>query len=1124
MSGTPLGPGLRQRAAADPAGSVWVSANAGSGKTKVLIDRVARLLLGGVAPERILCLTYTKAAAAEMQVRLFARLGGWAMLPPQRLRAELADLVGDEVDEGALPRARRLFAQAIETPGGLRIQTIHSFCAGLLRRFPLEAGVSPAFAEIEDRAAKLMIDRILDDLAEGIAPGAMAALAARFTGADLRKLAEEVTGRRRAFARPLDLPGLRHRLGLATGETEDTLAARTLRGDEAGIMTQAAAVLASGSQNDRKVAEKIAAADLSGGIETVRALEGIVLYGDGRGKGAGIATKATQAKFGPLAPLLDDLALRIAAARPMRLALEAAARAVALHGFAAAFLPEYAARKAALGALDFDDLIERAHALLSDPALGPWVRFRLDGSIDHILVDEAQDTCPLQWQIIAALAEEFTAGEGAAGARGRSLFVVGDRKQSIYSFQGADLTAFAEHEAEFAAAFEGAGAALRRIGLEHSFRSSAAVLRAVDATFDAAAGRALDGPVLHLAHHAAMPGRVDLWPAIEPADKAPKADWHDPVDLRHEAHHAAVLADRIAAFLAETLAAGTAIPDRGKPPRPLTPGDVLILVRKRSTVFAEVIRALKAAGLPVAGADRLRVGAELAVKDIQAVLSVLALPADDLSLAAALRSPLFGLTEDALYRLARGRTGTLWQVLRENGPAEARAVLADLMAQADFLRPFDLIERLLTRHDGRRRLIGRLGAEAEDGIDALLAQALAYERQAVPSLTGFLDWLAADEVDLKRRPDAGPVIRVMTVHGAKGLEAPLVILPDTARHKAPRRNDLIVLGDGTPVWRSGAKEAPPRVTEALAAERERETAEDRRLLYVAMTRAQSWLVVAAAGDLGKDDAKPKEDEDEDASPALPWYRQVRDGLMAAGAIPTNDGGLRLTAGDWPAPMVAPAAPAPTSDLPAWADAPAPPAARLPGPVAPSGLGGAKALPGETAAAADEEAAKERGSRLHRLLEHLPVWPRGDWPAMARALLPGAPDADELADEAARVLTAPDLGRLFAPGTLAEVPFAVDWAGRRLAGTIDRLEIGADRVRAIDFKSNRLVPASPEEVPEGLLRQMGAYDHALRRIFPGRAVEVALVWTARPLLMPLPPALVAAALDRAGDLDLAGPDA
>ncbi|HMO70969.1 MAG TPA: double-strand break repair helicase AddA, partial [Paracoccaceae bacterium] len=824
-----MGPGLRQRAAADPSGSVWVSANAGSGKTKVLIDRVARLLLGGVAPERILCLTYTKAAAAEMQVRLFARLGGWAMLPAARLRAELADLVGDAVPDGALPRARRLFAQAIETPGGLRIQTIHSFCAGLLRRFPLEAGVSPAFAEIEDRAAKLMIDRILDDLAETIAPAAMEQLAAHYTGGDLRRLAEEIARRRDAFALPLDAAALRRRMGLPEGETESALVARTLRGDEADILTQAAAVLATGSTNDMKAADKIATLRLSGGVETLADLESLMLVQkDGRPKGRAIATKATQPLLGDLAPLLDGLAERIAAARPVRLALAAAERAAALHGFAAAFLPEYAARKAALGALDFDDLILRAHALLSDPALGPWVRFRLDGTIDHILVDEAQDTSPLQWQVIAALAEEFTAGEGAAGGRGRSLFVVGDRKQSIYSFQGADLSAFAAREVEFAAAFDGAGAALRRIDLEHSFRSSPAVLAAVDATFDAAAGRALDGPLTHIAHHAAMPGRVDLWPAVEPAEKAARADWHDPVDLRHDAHHAAVLADRIAAFLTEPLAAGAAIPDRGNPPRRLTPGDVLILVRKRSTVFSEVIRALKAAGLPVAGADRLRIGAEIAVRDITAVLSVLALPADDLSLAAALRSPLFGLDEDAVYRLAHGRPGTLWQALRDAGASPARDILGDLMAQADFLRPFDLIERLLTRHDGRRRLIGRLGTEAEDGIDALLAQALAYERQTVPSLTGFLDWLAADEVEMKRRPDSGPVIRVMTVHGAKGLEAPLVILPDTAQQRAPQRQALAVLADGTPVWRSAAAEAPPPLAEALAAERARGAAEDRR--------------------------------------------------------------------------------------------------------------------------------------------------------------------------------------------------------------------------------------------------------------------------------------------------------
>ncbi len=430
------GPTARQARAANPAASVWVTANAGSGKTKVLTDRVARLLLSGVSPQRILCLTYTRAGAAEMQVRLFARLGGWAMLPEARLRETLAELSGGPVEDAALARARRLFAQAIETPGGLRIQTIHSFCAALLRRFPLEAGVSPAFTEMDDRATRLLMAEVLDDLAARSAPAAVAGMALQFTGADLAALATEVSARRAAFDPPLSEPELRVRFGVPAGETLDAILGDVLRGDEGEILARTADILATGSTNDQRAAGKLRAIRLSA-PDVLEALEGCLLTGRSKdpeksftAKGRNIATKATQGALGALAEALDDLAERVEAGRRRRLPLIACTRAAALHAFAGAFLPAYAARKAARGALDFEDLILAAGRLLSDPSVAPWVLWKLDGAIDHILVDEAQDTSPGQWRLVERLAAEITVGDGAR-ADSRSLFVVGDRKQSI---------------------------------------------------------------------------------------------------------------------------------------------------------------------------------------------------------------------------------------------------------------------------------------------------------------------------------------------------------------------------------------------------------------------------------------------------------------------------------------------------------------------------------------------------------------------------------------------------------------------------------------------------------------------------------------------------------------------
>ncbi len=1106
----------RQVQSADPRASTWLSANAGSGKTRVLTDRVARMLLSGVDPGRILCLTYTKAAASEMQNRLFARLGEWAMKEDASLRQALAKLgVEGAVDASRLARARQLFARAIETPGGLRIQTIHSFCASLLRRFPLEAKVSPQFTEMDDRASALLRDEIIDELADNGAPEVIAALAGAYTGEDFGALAGEVAGRRAAFAQCLSEADCRALFDVPQGQTEGDILAQVFLGGEAEWLPEATAIIATGSANDVKAADKLRGLDLARvDMAPLSALEGVFLTGAKTkmpfsAKLGTFPTKGMQPKLGQLLDRLEDLMRRVEAARGQRIALAAARRTATLHRFAAVFLPEYKARKEARGWLDFDDLITHAKALLTDPLVAQWVLFRLDGGIDHILVDEAQDTSPDQWRVIELLADEFTTGRGAR-EEPRTIFVVGDKKQSIYSFQGADVEAFDEKRDLFKGKLEQVQTPLQELQLEHSFRSSHTVLRLVDLTFDARREKGLGGEVKHIAFFPDMPGRVDLWPVIEKSTVQKPENWFDPVDLITEEHHASRLGRKVAETIKGMIDRGAQIPVKGgAASRAVHAGDFLILVRRRSEIFSAIIQACKAAGLPIAGADRLKLGAELAVRDLAALLAFLATPEDDLSLAACLRSPLFGWSEQQLYALAQPRKGFLWRAL-ENDPAhgETVSILQDLRDQADFMRPYDLIERMLTRHDGRRKLLARLGAEAEDGIDELLSQALAYERNDVPSLTGFLGWLETDDVEVKRQMDsAGDRIRVMTVHGAKGLEAPIVILPDTAQYRARERAELFVLPQGA-VWKTPSAESPEAIAQARATKKARDEAEAMRLLYVAMTRAQSWLIVAAAGAAGKE-----KDDDDDASGVV-WYRLVQEAMVAAGATAQADGTLTLTEGDWPpdlGPQKQASITAPT--LPPWASAPAPEAPRPDQPINPSSLGGAKALPGDISPDDDNRAAMDRGTRLHLLLEHLPDCPAEDWRRIAAALLDGAPDQAELLAEAQAVLTHPDLSDLFGPGTLAEAPITAHLDGKPMLGTIDRLLVTDGRVLAVDFKSNLLVPETVSAVPEGLLRQMGAYHTALSQLYPDRQVDVALLWTRAAQVMLLDPDIVRLALGR-----------
>ncbi len=1100
--------------AADPTGSTWLSANAGSGKTRVLTDRVARLLLDGADPQSILCLTYTKAAAGEMQNRLFQRLGAWAMLDDDRLRDELGKLGVGAVDD--LNRARTLFAAAIETPGGLKIQTIHSFCASLLRRFPLEAGVSPRFAEIDETTERQLRAETAEALADDPATaGAVDAVAHYITGDGFEKLTGEIDRHATRFPDHVDPDAIWAACGITPGLSREAIAANVFRGSEVGLLRSLVAALETSSTTDVRAAEKLRrAVALVPGFDTLPILESAFLLAKApfTAKIGAFPTKALRESL----PFIDDLEAlmqRVADARPLRLGLAAAEKSLALHRFATAFLAAYEERKRSMSWLSFDDLIRATRGLLSESALADWVLYRLDGGIDHILVDEAQDTSPEQWDVIDLLARELTSGEGARAGRLRTLFAVGDKKQSIYAFQGADAEAFDRMRGHFAARL-GDRTPLASRELTHSFRSSPAILAAVDRTFAVTGAGGVDPDLRHQAYKSDLPGRVDLWPLMPPSPKEEEGDWEDPVDRVSPSHATLQLARCIAADIRTMIDRGERVPDEEGGFRPISPGDVLILVQRRSgtpSLFDEIIRALKSERLPVAGADRLRLRDSLAVKDLVALLSFLALPEDDLSLAAALRSPLFGWSEAELYRLAAGRGPRfLWQELRERKAefADTHGILRDLRDEADYLRPFDLLERILIRHHGRPQLLARLGAEAEDGIDELLNLALAYERTDVPSLTGFLSWLEAEDTEIKRQLEsAGGRIRVMTVHGAKGLEAPVVILPDTIR-KPPQFRDGLLVGDaGEVFWSVSAKECPEPLRALRDASVAGETRERERLLYVAMTRAQSWLIICGAG-------KPPNDS---------WHARVATALesLAVSTIDTPAGpGLRHSHGDWvspslPGPVRTPVAAPPPGWLFERVAAPSGPAPT----VSPSELGGPKALPGDPSLG-DEEASLRRGRQVHLLLEHLPAYPESAWPDTARTLLAHGEDAADdataavLIREVGTILRHRDLRPLFAAGTLAEVEVTAplpELGGRRLLGVVDRLIVAEGRVLIVDFKTNAVVPDRPEDTPLGLLRQMGAYAAALAQIYPGRAVGTAILWTRTAKLMDLPHDIVMEAL-------------
>ena len=661
-------------------------------------------------------------------------------------------------------------------------------------------------------------------------------------------------------------------------------------------------------------------------------------------------------------------------------------------------------------------------------------------------------------------------------------------------------------EREFGSKLAQSGQELRSLTLDYSFRSSPAILRLVDTVFENA-DTAGFGSGQHIAFNNDLPGRVDLWPAVPAPEKEAKQDWFDPLDRRGQEHQFRVLAKSIAGQIKQMIDDNVLIPDT-KGPRPVQPRDFLILVQRRGGIFGDMIRACKEVDLPIAGADRLKVGAEIAVRDLGALLSFLATPDDSLSLATALRSPLFGWSEQELFTLAHHRKDEfLWAALRNKSGEYPNtvSVLYDLRDNIDFLRPYDLIERMLTRHGGRKRLLSRLGTEAEDGINALLSQALSYERASVPSLTGFLTWMETDDLEVKRQIDsASNQIRVMTVHGSKGLEAPIVVLPECGKRNFQIRDEVIMMDD-IPIWKMAGSAQPEAMVSRLEEMKTAQHEESLRLLYVALTRAEKWLIVGASGELHKDGDD--------------WHQRVEAAMRASGAFaldtPVGDG-LRMEHGSWDLTEQAdtPAPPVDHGPLPAYFSTPAPNVAPAPETLSPSDLGGAKALPGD---GLDETTAKAYGTWVHHLLE------------TGGTLTHAAPPAElnddliaEAAQEAARVLNDPALADIFAPNSLAEVAVTATLGSRRLHGTIDRLIVTPESLHIVDFKSNRAVPTNASDCPEGVVRQMGAYAHALAQIYPGRAQNLSILWTRTGSLMSLPHDMVMEALARTPYLDDVGP--
>ncbi len=1097
-------PTPEQLRASSPDHSVWVTANAGSGKTHVLVERIMRLLLQGAEPASILCITYTKAAAAEMSARLFDRLGRWTSLSDGVLGDSIAKLGEDGKDPTLLSRARRLFTQALETPGGLKIQTIHAFCERLLHLFPVEAGMAPGFSVMDERQTRALQERVTRDVLHDAEGGAETALSRSFSklaeilnAEQFQQLIADFVNDISALGEAvLSLEKDGYEILLQQGLALSHLTAEACRKqlaifDRSRYFVIAKQLQLTAPHRRIDVAEKLRS--FLAHDDPVELLLNFYLTEKREKPRADFISTATAKLYPETKDFFEAEKARVFDLFQKCNTFEVINRSADAFVLAKAILTATQHEKRRLGLYDFSDLTARAAHLLSSVRATSWVLYKLDQGLSHILVDEAQDTSPAQWQIVSALAEEFFAGAGRPNTKGRSLFVVGDQKQSIFSFQGADALGFFNARADLSSRAAGS---LKDVELSISYRSTKAVLEAVNRVFPASALQHLgilfenSNEREHVEQRKGEPGVVELWPLVEADDDddAQKDAWTKPVDRPPQSSPHRKLAREIATRIADWLY--HAPRKLSAKQRAIRPDDILILFQNRSELYRMVLAELRKANVPVAGADRLILLKSLIVQDLVMLLHWVLLPRDDHALAVILKSPLVPkpLDDEAVFDLCYGRgEKSLIDLLND----ENLDYLKNLQGLAATAGPFAVLSDVL--NFSRYAITARLGSEALEASNGMLDLALDYERDFGVSIFGFLRWFTATETTLKRDMDKGlGEVRVMTVHGAKGLEANVVIIAEATRDPTRKKNKPKVIGippevygGHLPVWKpSGIETYVAQLQDWLDLDRRRELEEHNRLLYVAMTRAADELYVCGLKTKNK-------------IPEHSWWNTITSKLGG----PEHDTPLRFGVEVEAAETVANAG-SKGPQIEAWMKVPALREA-LPRRFAMTELAQDRSY-------YDPQAAK-RGRSLHRLLQDLGNVESSARLALAQARALRLELSPKDVERLVGLFETPELQVFLGPGSLGEVDVMGTLAdGREVSGRLDRLAVRPQGIWLLDYKTDHSVPETLSN-SHSYVRQMALYQALLAEAYPGLPVQAALLWTQTSRLQLLPDPLIRAAL-------------
>ncbi|WP_295492699.1 double-strand break repair helicase AddA [Sphingorhabdus sp. EL138] len=1118
-----------------PRDNIWLSASAGTGKTQVLTARVIRLLLeNDVEPENLLCITFTKAGASEMADRINQLLATWVQMDGTALGEDLK-AIGADYSPDARKKARQLFAKVLDAPGGgLQILTIHSFCQSLLGSFPQEAGLVPGFKPIEGREQRELLDAALANLVLDAEARGDDRIIANLQELSLN-MGEEAALRflHRTAAAPDVMASIPDDAGAVvwarrladvsfSGSVEDNLEeafadAHIPRADLQSIID--ANLLWCGNKADSRGGKR--AAVLQNWLScspAERAASFAELHSCWSTKDGEMQNSSRN--FTPMSDAYAAQALEMF--QWTNQLVGQAARAQYADRLARAllvgkeFAAQYSKAKHALGAVDFDDLIRRTAALLQHGQMADWVRFKLDRQIDHILVDEAQDTNAAQWDIISALSDDFYSGMGVKPDRIRTLFSVGDFKQAIYGFQGTAPERYEAAGADFAKRIGDAGSELNQLTLSQSFRSTPPILDFVNAVIEEAGPESFGIKGEIAAHYGDKPhvGMVEL---LEPISAKPNGQ-NDSVSDDEEdwfSDEKRALAERLADHVKALIDAKPWLVSKD---RPLEPGDIMFLLRSRGDMASMLVAQLHERNVPVAGIDRLRLLQPLVVQDLLAAIKFVLQPNDDFSLACLLVSPIIGWSQETLlqYGYVGDRKGSLWQHIRDRPElAQQIAPLRDMLAMADFTTVYHFLEQILSGPiAARRKFTARLGNEVLVPIEEMLNSALQFEQQHSGGLQKFIAWFDRGDAEIKREGDSSSSkdVRIMTVHGAKGLQAPVVILADITSDptKKPDQSVELLMDEGhrTPLLPIRKAEQSGRLLDIIDMQKTRELQEHKRLLYVAITRAEERLIMAGSLGISRKGVPPVES----------WYALVQRGMVALGCDWEDDarwGRVMRHVGRQGASLASPEGSINTTALteplvaaPHWLFAPAPAEQRPPRPLVPSRLDDDDY--GDAPAPSAMRKAAARGKLIHALLERIT-----DNVSLQKAeqyLAAQTPDNDidqaDLIAEVRGIVNNPQWAPFFGLSARAEVPLVAVVGEMVINGRIDRLLVEPGLVRAIDFKTGRQVPQDERGVPVPHLRQMAHYRAALQTIFPASRIEVSLLFTHAPHFITLSDAMLA----------------